>query len=241
MLEGKFAVVTCGDTEIGAAIIRLFAEHGVTIAFAAKDTQKASNLLSTIIGISPDSFYQRCDLVIADQIEAFCAEVNRRKPLVDVLVNNPWLEFDKAFDASDEDDDELLLQVYQRSIMQTLRAFWPAMFKAGGCSVVNISSDSVFKSVQGSLMQTMAFGAIGGMTRVPAVEGGYREVRVNEILAGSSAVSVYWNPTTGQSPAATASNTAISTANTALFLASEMASYISGVSLSVGGGKRRMR
>ena len=226
MLAGKSAVVTCGDSAIGIAIVKLFAEHGATVAIGAKDARVASKLIPSISGISPDSFYWHCDLADADSVEAFCAEVNRHFPLVNVLVNNPRAEYIKAFDDAGEEDDEMMLQIYQRSIMQTLRAFWPAMLKNGGCSVVNISSASVFKAAQGSLMHTMANGAVGGMTRVPAVEGGYREVRVNEILAAYGAND-------GADIAGVA--------NAALFLASDMASYVSGVSLSVSGGLQRMR
>ena len=258
LLEGKYAVITCGDSAIGVAIVRLFAEHGAAVVVGAKDVRAASKLISTIGSIPPDSFCRACDLADANSIEAFCSEVNRRLPLVNILVNNPWMEFDKAFEDADEDDDELILQVYQRSIMQTLRAFWPAMLKAGSCSVVNISSSSVFKAVQGTLLHTMANGAVGGMTRVPAVEGGVREVRVNEILtaydsncrmqANTAEDASSTEDASGTEVACTAGATntaedtyAVEVANAALFLAGDMASYVSGISLSVSGGLRRAR
>ena len=252
LLDGKTAVVTCGDCAVGAAIVRLFAGHGAIVAFGAKDEGAASILIGSLGGISPDSFYWPCDLADSESVEAFCAEINRRRPLVDVLINNPWMDYSKAFEDSDDDDDALLLQVYQRSIVQTLRAFWPAMLKAGRCSVVNISSDSVFKAVQGSLMFTTANGAIGGMTRVPAVEGGYREVRVNEILAGfyvNRDESVCEQDISGSGDGGRGDGAAIDSiapggedlpdtaagvAKAALFLASDMASYVSGVSIAVG-------
>ena len=251
MLEDKFAVVTCGDTGIGAAIIGLFAEHGATVAFGAKNTETARNLLAAISKKSPASFFIPCDLAAAESIETFCAEINQRAPLVNILVNNPWTEFNKPFDDSNEDDDELMLQVYQRSIMQTLRAFWTEMLKKEGCSVINISSYSVFKPVQGMLMRTMANGAAGGMTRVPAVEGGFREVRVNEIqvveeagICPGFANSAHTHANTAGSATNILGGTtdiASSVANTALYLASEMASYTSGITISVSGGLRRMR
>ena len=280
LLEGKYAVITYGDNAIGAAVTELFARHGAVVAFGAQDACAADKLLAIIERGSPGSYYLPCDLSDAESVELFCAEINKRQPIVDILVNNPWIEFEKAFENTSDDDADLLLQVYQRSIMQTLRAFWPAMLKAGHCSVINISSYTAIKAVQGSLMLTIANGAVGGMTRVPAVEGGYREVRVNEILTGfieNRSDSTGDNKTpggdctgvyTGDKPTAcgsargnrgdtptdgslgnffSQSSTDINgvdvacVANAALFLAGDMASYISGVSLSVSGGRRRMR
>ena len=273
LLANKFAVVTCGDTGVGAAIVRLFAEHGATVAFGARDESIATSVIRLINGISPESFYYPCDLSVAESVESFCAEINRQRPLVHALINNPWFAWSKPFEDSDEEDDALIFQVYQRSIMQTLRAFWPAMLDAGGCAVVNISSESVVKPVQGALMQTMANGAIGGMTRVPAVEGGAREVRVNEIYAPSGLDNApaftlcsearldrtarsessgnEQNDTVrsessgiGRNDVACATNVQrdiACVANAALFLSSDMSSYISGISLSVSGGSRRMR
>jgi NAD(P)-dependent dehydrogenase (short-subunit alcohol dehydrogenase family) len=236
LLEGKTAVVTCGDSAAGSAIIRLFAEHGATVAIGAKDSEIGAGLISEIGRISPDSFFIPCDLADTGSVEAFCSEVNRRVKSVHVLVNNPWMECHKSLEDSDEDDDELILQVYQRSIMQTLRAFWTGMLNTGKCAVVNISSASVFKASQGALLHTMANGAVGGMTRVPAVEGGYREVRVNEILAayGVNASKPADAPLKACGGGYRADVDGV--AKAALFLASDMASYVSGVSLSVSGG-----
>ncbi|MCL2059779.1 MAG: SDR family oxidoreductase [Oscillospiraceae bacterium] len=257
LLDGKYAVVTCGDSPVGCAIVQLFAEHGATVAVGAKDARIASKLIPMIGGMSPGSFFWPCDLADAASVEAFCAEVSKRRPLVNVLVNNPWMESDKALEDADDDYDALILQVYQRSIVQTLRAFWLAMLEAGGCSVVNISSSTVFKAVQGSFMHTVANGAVGGMTRVPAVEGGHHEVRVNEILAAFGANRAAPSQAPLNDGLTRAWENAFSAADSrafggfrpdvagiaraALFLASDMASYISGMSLSVSGGAQRTR
>ncbi len=224
LLEGKRAVVSDGDSAVGRAVVRLFAEHGAAVAFGACDWTRAQALLGEIGGISPESFAHPADLADKESVEAFCAEVSERWPLVHVLVNNPFCFKEQSLEHTADEDDDRLLQVYQHSAVQTLRAFWPAMIKAGGCSVVNISSVTVHKPAPGMLMHATANGALGGMTRVPAVEGGIHEVRVNEIYTDYRANG----------------DDAQGVANAALFFASDMASYVSGVSLSTGGNLARL-
>ncbi|MDR3120956.1 MAG: SDR family oxidoreductase [Clostridiales bacterium] len=243
LLEGKTAVVTDADNAVGKAVARLFARHGAAVALGVKDLREGYRLVSEISGLSKNSFAAACDLSDAESVENFCLEVKKRWELVNALVNDPWLDpaavlpFERATDF----DDSLILQVYQHSVVQTCRAFWPAMIAHGRCAVVNISSSSVFKAAPGALLFTMANGALGGLTRVPAVEGGIHEVRVNEIFAGFGVNG----PECAKAPlkrGAAASRPDIDgVANTALFLASDMASYVSGVSISASGGAQRMR
>jgi len=248
LLDQKNVVITCGETAVGVAIARLFAEHGANLAIGSKNASVAGANL-----------FLPCDLADARSVESFCAEVSRRFPVVHALINNPWTAYVKGFEDSRDADDDLILQVYQHSIVQTLRAFWPAMLKNGNCSVVNISSRGANRPEPGAVMHATANGAIGGMTRVPAVEGGHREVRVNEIVCGNE---TYRNEVGGYKPPNMAKNDyrvygrpeyvsiiqadiiddsrrieIESVAKAALFLASDMASYISGISLSVNNGR----
>ncbi len=199
LLEGKKAVVLSGDTPVGRAIVKLFTQHGAQVAYGCLGAQKTGALPGAV----------HVDLADAASVENFCAAIAKEWPLVDVLVNNPCAQGEQSVESGL--GEARFLQVYQHSAVQTLRAFWPAMIAAGGCSVVNISSEDVKLPRPGRAMYAMANGALGGMTRVPAVEGGIHEVRVNEIYAGGDADSA---------------------ARTALFLAGGMASYISGASIA---------
>lgn len=256
LLDGKTAVVTYGDCAIGRAVAGLFAQHGARVIIGVKDADAGQEIIGNICDASPESFWLPCDLTDSASVEGFCAEINRRAPLVNALVNNPWVEFDTAFEEADEADDDMLLQAYQHSIVQTLRAFWPAMLKNERCSVINISYDIAKGTTPGSNMQAaasggkrrssvslaVANGAIGGMTRVPAVEGGHHEVRVNEIqapfcinaTAGRDADAIRKN---AYDVAGAAAKTAAGIANAALFLASDMASYVSGITLHISAAR----
>ena len=242
-LEGKTAVITDACCAVGQAVARLFARHGASVALGARDAGQGDRLAGEINAYAPGSFAYYCDLSDAKSVEAFCAEVNRFWPLVNVLVNNPWTEESGAFEAATDEDDSRVLQIYQHSLVQTMRAFWPQMIKNGFCSVIQISSASVRRPVPGSLIHACAYGTHGGMTRVPAVEGGIHEVRVNEIYApyGANTRSRSYAPLKIRPADNETRPDADGVANTALFLASDMSSYISGVSISVTGGAQRLR
>jgi len=154
-----------------------------------------------------------------------------------VLVNNPYSPVRKGLLDSDDGDDEELLQIYQRSIMQTQRAFLERMLEHKNCSIVNISSNAVFHGVPGDLRRATANAAIGGMTRVPVIEGGQHDVRVNELLV-SHAV---YEPEMASAPLAAAGGRPDieCAAEAALFLASDMSGFVNGVALNVDGGARR--
>ncbi len=227
MLDGRYAVVTNGGDEMGRAIVKKLCAHGASIAFGVSDSGAGIRLLNDI-PMGGQSFYYLTDLSDSHSVENFCMEVKARFPSVDVLINNPSFETNPVscplLETTDQDDDGLL-QIHQRSVMQTMRAFFPMMKESGG-SVVNLSSHAVFKSIKGSPMYTMLKGATGGLTRVGAVEGGPCGIRVNEILSGYREATADTLDTDG-------------IADVALFLASELSSYVTGQSINVDKGLRR--
>jgi 3-oxoacyl-[acyl-carrier protein] reductase len=240
-LEGKTAVITDANQAVGRAVARLFAAHGAALALGAGDLTQGEELLAEL-DVS-NSFVYYCDLSDAGSVEGFCTEVNRRWQLVNILVNNPWTEESGAFETAEDRDDSRILQIYQHSLVQTMRAFWPRMIKAGSCSVIQISSCLVVKPTPGSLARAIGYGAHGGLTRVPAVEGGIHEVRVNEIYAayGVNTEKRAYAPLKVSGVERDGRADVAGAAKAALFLASDMASYISGASISVTGGVRAER
>jgi 3-oxoacyl-[acyl-carrier protein] reductase len=235
LLEGKHAAVSCGGNPCGAEVVRKFAIHGAAVAFGVMDRETGDRILEEISPMSPQSFYMIVDLADSERVEAFCRETKKRFPMTDILVNNPYADRPVSITESCEEDDSYFLQVNQRSIMQTLRAFFGPMKENKGGSIINISSNTAFKAIPGNPFLTMSMAAVGGMTRVAAFEGAEFHVRVNEILSGI----LPGRDSLPACPLRTEGPDTGGIADVALFLASDMSSYITGESITVDGGARR--
>lgn len=235
LLDGKYALVTNGNDPSGQAIIKKLSDHGANVAFGIKSEEVGQEILASIIEESPESFYFILDLAHSDSIEDFSREVNNRFSFTSILVNNPAGNRPKTIIESDEEDDDFLLQVNQRSIMQTMRALFKAMKDNNEGSIINISSNAVFKPYSGNPFLTLSMGTVGGLTRVPAFEGGEHYVRVNEIFSGI----VPGGDSLIDAPLKREGLDVEGLADMVLFLASPMSTYITGQSFSLDGGASR--
>ena len=213
----KRAVIPCAGGVVGSAIARLFARHGAQIALGLSDIKAGEELLNEIRALSPMSFAFPCDLRYEDSTRAFCSEVIGRWSTADVLVNYFYVDGAPDLLDSDESADDLLFQVYQRTLVLTARAFWPGMLSTGSGAVVNISCS------ENNILSAAGSGTVGGFTRIMAVEGGPRGVRANEIIISR------------RNGADVENTDAACVAGTALFLASGMGEYTSGATIRVGG------
>ena len=237
LLTGRRAVVTCADAAVGREIVKRFADQGAIVAFGGADGAAGRRLEAEIREISPESLYIPCDSRSAESVAEFCDEVNRRFPEIRILVNSPHSDLSPGLMESDDETERELLQVYQHSIVQTQRAFLEKLWAAGHGSVINISSGEVYCGEFGDAIRTAAYAAVGGMTRVPVIEGSECEVRANEILVAPGAYREEPSPAplrvSGGRPDVECA------ADTAVFLASELSSFINGVSIRIDGGASR--
>jgi len=230
LLNGKNAVVFDGYSQLGRAIAEKFALHGASVAVGMKDP--GDDLLSVLRKHSPDSFVSPCDLGDKRSLDTFCAGVKEKFSAVHVLVINPYAKTTMPLLESSEEDDERLLQIYQLSAVHIMRAFWRSMMDTGNCSVIFISTGT--PSNVGNPLSAAANGSLGGFVRAGTTDSGWRELRLNEIMTAQSVYEDALAPcplkTGGGRPDIEC------TADTALFFASEMSSYISGVTVKVDGG-----
>ena len=234
LLDGACAVVSSAGDASGAAIVKKLALHGASVGFGVPDQAAGERIMAGIGSFSPQSFYQVFDLADSEAVEWFCRTVKQHFALTTVLVNNPSADWPLGIAEYDEEQVSCLLQVIQRSVMQTMRAFFGPMMENRGGSIINISSNAVFKTYPCHSLLTLGMGTIGGLTRGAAVEGGEYAVRVNELLSG---VRPGHRILQGRQQPDAAD--AASVADVVLFLASDMSSYITGESITVDGGASR--
>jgi NAD(P)-dependent dehydrogenase (short-subunit alcohol dehydrogenase family) len=186
-LAGKVAFITGGGGGIGSATARRFAEEGARVVVADIDVAageaaaKAARAAAANSG--GDAHFIRCDVTERTSVVAAIAETVARYAKLDVLHNNAGgstLEDGPVTEAPEKEFWRAIkLDLYGTFLCSKLGI--PEIIKAGGGSVINMSSNVALMALPGRDCYTAAKGGIASMTRSMAVEYAPHKIRVNAI------------------------------------------------------------
>ncbi len=235
LLEGKRAVVTGGGGGIGRAISLLFAEHGADVIAAEIDPERAADLpLRTIV----------CDVTEPEGVRLLAEEAGE----VDVLVNNVghYLYRGKDFVESSEDEWEALYRVNLLHVFRCTRALAPGMIERGrGGSIINVSTVEAFRAKPHSAVYAAFKGGVTQFTKSVALELGEHGIRVNAIAPDLTQTLQVpydrWIPDDQRHLIPTwvpigRFGMPEDIAGVALFLASDLGSFVTGTTVHADGG-----
>lgn len=239
MLKNKVAVITGGTRGIGFAIAELFLKNGAKVAVlgSRKETvdKALEKLQGDVIGLYPD-------LTDYNAVEAAFAEIKAKFGKIDILVNNAGISAREPIEAYDPDAFKGIMDLNVTAVFNGCKAVVPIMKENGGGSIINTSS-MVAKAgqVSGVGYPTSKF-AVNGMTVSLARELGKYNIRVNAVAPGVTRTDMV-AALPEEMVARVAAGIPMGrvgepeeVANAFLFLASDMASYVSGTILGVDGG-----
>ena len=243
-LPNKIAVITGGGSGIGRATAKLFAAEGAQVVIAEINAEQSQQVADEI---GANTLAVTTDVTTEDSVNALFAEVKARFGRLDILVSNagrPWQS--TSLTATDE-DWEACLNLNLKSSWLCARAAHSLMRNGG--SIVTIASTQGYRSNRNSFPYSAAKGGLLGLTRNLAVEYAPDLIRVNAIIPGqieSVRTESYFNSFTDP---AEARRRVLSTfplrrlgqpediAKAALFLASDDAEWVTGIWLTVDGGR----
>ncbi|MEJ2619664.1 MAG: SDR family oxidoreductase [Candidatus Thiodiazotropha sp.] len=241
---GQSVLVVGGTSGINLGIAEAFATHGAKLAVVGRSRERMDNALSRL-SVSAGEVIGRCaDVRDLDAIEQAIGEISHQFDGIDVLVSGAAGNFPaSALDISPGGFSAVvdidLLGTYH--VLRTAYAY----LRKPGASVINISAPQAYVPMPMQLHVCAAKAGVDMVTRVLAMEWGESGVRVNSIVPGPIdntegmkrlAPSAEARQMITDSVPLKRLGRAEDVANLALFLASPMASYISGAVMPVDGG-----
>jgi NAD(P)-dependent dehydrogenase (short-subunit alcohol dehydrogenase family) len=233
-LDGKIALISGGARGQGREMAELFAREGARVY--AGDVLEAEDTSD-----SPVTFLH-LDVTSGDSWKAAVGRVVDAEGALHVLVNNAGIiDYTPILETTDE-IWEKVVGVDQKGLFLGMRESLPALIATGNSSIINISSIWGLAAVDSSHAYQAAKGAILNMSKNVAATHGRQGVRANSIHPGYiiSPMTVNQDPAISQSivdgTLLGRPGQPIEVAYTALFLASDESSYVTGTSIVVDGG-----
>jgi len=243
LLENKNVIITGGSRGIGKAIAEKFAQNGANIAFTSvKMSEDSLALANNLENLGVKAKAYESDASDFESALKLAENVFNDFGSIDVLVNNAGITKDNLLLRMSEEDFNDVMKVNMNSVFNNTKAVLRQMLKQKNGSIINLSSVVGVKGNAGQSNYSSSKAAIIGFTKSVALELGSRNIRCNAIAPGfietemTRALQQDQINEWAESIPLKRSGKAEDVANTSLFLASDMSSYITGQVMNVCGG-----
>ena len=243
LLKDKNVIITGASRGIGKGILELFVKNGANVAFSyIGDSDQAKSIEADLSNhkqkvvsyVSDASNFEQSQKLIDDVLNDFGS--------IDVLVNNAGITIDNLLMRMSEEDFQRVIDVNLKSVFNTTKAILRTMLKQRSGSIINMSSVVGVKGNAGQSNYSASKAGMIGFTKSMALELGSRNIRCNCIAPGfietemteklSDDVVQTWRDSIPLKRGGSTNDVA----NAALFLASDLSSYVTGQVINVCGG-----
>ena len=243
LLTGKTALVTGATRGIGRAIALMFASEGADIAFTYRAHKEAADsLVAEIEALGVNVKAYQSDAADFTQAHQTVNDIKETFGRIDILVNNAGITKDGLMMRMDEQQWDSVIDTNLKSAFNLIHACTPVMARQRSGSIINMTSVVGLSGNAGQCNYAASKAGLVGLAKSMAKEMGPRGIRANCIAPGfidtdmtSSLPEEMRNEWVRQIPLRR-SGTPEDVAETALFLASDMSSYITGQVISCCGG-----
>jgi NAD(P)-dependent dehydrogenase (short-subunit alcohol dehydrogenase family) len=245
-LNGRVAIITGAGQGIGRAFAKAFAAEGAIPIIAERNRERGEAVAAEIAAAGGRARAITTDVADPDSVAAMAKAVEAGFGRIDILINNAaifsMLEM-RPFDQIPLEEWEAVLRVNVTGAFLCARAVVGAMRRAGWGRIINMASGAVTLGRPNYLHYITSKAALDGMTRSLARELGAHGITVNAILPGATFTEIERKTVTPEQKARIIAMQCIprpegpeDLIGTALFLASDAASFLTGQALTVDGG-----
>ncbi|MGB9958758.1 SDR family NAD(P)-dependent oxidoreductase (plasmid) [Haloferax prahovense] len=240
--EGRVAIVTGSTKGIGAGVAKRLAREGATVVVNGRSADNGHVTVNTIRELGGESIFVEADMRDPAAIEALIEETVDRYGRLDVLVNNAGVQTETTATEATMEDWKFVLET-------DFRSFWLCAKHAAehmpvGGSIVNMSSNHAFLTMPGLFPYNAVKAGINGMTRALALELGPLGITVNTVNPGWVEVERTQAELSADDRERVEAIHPVGrigvpedVAATVAFLTSDEASFVTGTSLLVDGGR----
>ena len=247
-LKGKIALITGGASGIGRATALLFAQEGAAVVIVDINTESGQTVAHEVETAGGRAIFVPCDVTKADDCQHAVEAAMAAFGGLDILFNNAGIIRRADVLTTTEAEWDRVMEVNVKSIFLMSKYAIPHMQKRGGGSIINTSSGWGLKGGGNAVSYCASKGAVTNMTRAMAIDHGKDNIRINAICPGDTDTPMLHDEASqlGQADEAFMAEAAerplrryaqpIEIARSVLYLASDLASYVTGAALAVDGG-----
>lgn len=240
LLDGKIALITGGSRGIGAALVRAFAAEGARIAFTYRSSAAAADALIAEVGGDLKAYQSDAsDHAAAEElIKTIVADFGG----LNILINNAGVTRDTLLMRMKEDQWDAVMDNNLKSVFNLCKHALRPLMKAGGGSVINMSSIVGIQGNAGQANYAASKAGIIGFSKSLAKEMGKRNIRCNVVAPGFIQTDMT-DELSEDVQKSYMSNIPLNRfgqpeeiAGACIFLASDLGKYVNGQTLAVDGG-----
>ncbi len=247
-LEGRVAMVTGAASGIGHAIALRLANLGAVVAVLDKNAEGAAATVAEIAKFGGKAVASPCDVTSREDCARAAEQTVQSLGRIDILCNNAGITIRKDVASLREEEWDAVISVTLKSVYLLSHEVLPHMIRQGGGVIINTGSGWSLKGGPKAAAYCAAKAGVVNLTRAMAIDHGGHNIRVNCVCPGdvdtpmlaSECDQLGENPLQFMKEAANRPLGRVGTpddvANAVLFLASNMAQWITGACLVVDGG-----
>ena len=244
-LQGKVAIITGGNAEIGEAIAKLFADEGASVVVTGRRKEELDRVVKGI-GVNGGRALAVVGSVTDEaHVQDVVAQTLRTFGKLHILVNNAGIgDFGKRLHEIDDATWAKVLDINLTGVFRMTRAVLPELLKGGGGSIINISTVASLVGIRGLSAYAASKGGLDSLTRSIAVDYAQDNIRCNVMNPGlvdtPMAAPLMADPASLEPIMAQYAirrpGKPEEVAKMALYLASDEATWVTGATFPIDGG-----